>query len=161
MPRPAPIKTLGCITAMAFIAMALQSAPLEPSIPAIQLTFSEHAFRSILDRWQAAGVSRFKTHFLFDFPLLVSYGCFGYAVSRQTALFRRLHGRTRSLLAWSLPTAAIADAIENVLHLGFVFASGTVPGSLYFVSGGVASIKWLLIIIFVLAAAYAVLRSSR
>ena len=48
------IRLLALITAVLFAIMAIYTSSLEPSIPALQLTFTEPAFRAILEQWQAA-----------------------------------------------------------------------------------------------------------
>lgn len=140
--------------------MAAWTWPLKPSIPAIQLTFTEAAFRSILAEWKPVGIYIFKTHFAIDFPFLVCYGALGYLVSRDTSLLERHTQRVRSLLALSLPVAAALDAIENSLHLLFVLGPGPFSPSLYFVTGIAATIKWLLIAGFVGSSAYALYKTA-
>jgi len=155
-----PLRILGAVTALLFVAMVFHAARLEPSIPKIQLTFSEAAFRSILAQWQPSEVARFKSHFAIDFPFLVSYGLFGYFLCEHTALTRGLPALARSLLSWALPAAAVMDAGENLFHLYFVFAVSAMPVVLYFVSGVVATFKWLLIAAFVVSVGYARIRKA-
>lgn len=152
------VRILAAASALLFVAMALYTSPLDPSIPAIQFTFTESAFRRILNAWQPADVSRFKAHFAIDFPLLACYGALGYLLSKRTGLFRRATPRTRSLLALSLPVAAAADAIENALHLYFLYATAPLVRAWYVAAGVTASVKWLLIVTFVCCSVYALHR---
>ena len=140
--------------------MVFHAAPLEPSIPTIQFSFSEATFRSVLAQWQPSGVARFKRHFAIDFPFLVSYGFLGYFLSEHTSLTRGLPALARSLLSWALPAAAVMDAAENLFHLYFVFAVTAIQVVLYFVSGLVSTFKWLLIAAFVISVGYARIRKA-
>lgn len=149
------IRTLAIFSALLFAAMATYTWPLKPSIPAIQLTFTEYAFESILSSWKPEGISIFKAHFLIDFPFLICYGALGYLISKQTKLFNSFTPLVKSLLAFSLPIASVADATENLMHLHFLFNAGPFSQAQYFATGVAASIKWILIIIFVGYLAYA------
>jgi len=149
------LKILGTVTALLFVSMVTQSASLEPSIPTIQFSFSESSFKSIIAQWQFTGVVRVKTHFAFDFPFLLSYGVFGYALAAHTTLSRALPAILRFPFTWALPVAAAIDASENFLHLYFVHAATVTFPSLYFVAGVIATFKWLLIAAFVIGALYA------
>ncbi len=151
---------LGAVTALLFVVMAMQAAPLEPSVPELQLTFSEAAFRSILAQWQPSGVRRFAGHIAIDFAFLSSYGVFGYVLYRHGFNESRVSGQARAILAWTLPLAAVMDAAENVLHLLFLY-TGTVPALSYFVAGTVATAKWALIVGFALATGYHLIRPVR
>ncbi len=155
------IRALAIAAALLFTAMAVWTRPLKPNIPTLQLTFTEAAFRSILAEWQPAGVYIFKTHFAIDFPFLVCYGALGYLVARGTSLFARHTPRTRSLLAISLPVAAVLDAIENSVHLLFLLGTGPFSPTLYFATGIAAAIKWLLIAGFIASSAYALFKAAR
>jgi len=138
----------GLVAALLFVAMAIHSAPLAPTIPALQLAFSEAAFREILARWGTEGLLRFRWHFAIDFPFLLAYGTWGYLLATRTQLFAGLAG-WRRLLAWLLPAAAGLDALENLLHLYLVQADAGVPALLFPLAGSVAAGKWLLIGAFV------------
>jgi hypothetical protein len=154
------LKILGIVTGLLFVSMVTQSASLEPSIPTIQFSFSEASFKSIIAQWQSPGVARFKTHFAFDFPFLLSYGVFGYALAAYTALTGALPAILRSPFTWALPVAALMDASENLLHLYFVQAATVTFQGLYFVAGVVATFKWLLIAAFVIGVLYASVRNG-
>lgn len=143
------VRLAGAMTAMLFVAMAIHAAPLEPSIPEIQLTYSERSFRAILEQWQDDGIQRFRIHFAFDFPLLLSYGLFGYLYARSLSLRTARRALAEGILRWMLPGAALLDAAENLLHVHFI-QSTAVPGGLYTVAGLVATSKWLLIAAFLL-----------
>lgn len=135
--------------------MAVYTSPLDPSVPVIQFTFTESAFKNVLNSWRPTDIARFKGHFAIDFPFLLCYGVLGYLISKRTRLFRHFRDRTISLFAALLPIAAAADAIENALHLYFVFGTGTVLHALYLAAGIAASAKWMLIVAFVGSSAYA------
>ncbi len=140
------IGALATLAVLLFAAIAVHSSPLTPSIPKIQLTFTPAAFNAILTEWTPAGVDRFKAHFLLDYPFLVTYGAWGFLVATKTGLLAKVRPVTRTLLAFMLPAAALTDATENTLHLFFLFNNESIHPALYFVAGSVASVKWLLIV---------------
>ena len=149
------VRLLATVTALLFVAMALYTSPLEPSIPALQFTFTEAAFKALLEQWQPADITRFKYHFAIEFPFVLCYGLLGFMIATRTRLFQPFPYSARSLLAWSLPGAAAADAIENLLHWHLVLGHGPFASWLYLVAGIIASSKWLFIAIFIGCAAYA------
>ena len=140
---------IAAITAALFIAMVTFTLPLRPSIPQLQLTFTETAFKTIIDAWQPIGVERFKAHFAIDFPFLLCYGTLGYLIATRTKIFSHWPVGIQFLLAYCLPFAAGADVIENFLHLHLVSNAGHFPEPLYILAGTSASFKWLLDGIFV------------
>jgi hypothetical protein len=131
-----------------FLAMVWITAPLAPSGLALQFTFDEETFKAILTGWKPVGVARFRAHFLFDFPFLASYGCFGYLLACRSNLFARYGAAARMRLASLLPVAALLDATENLLHLYLLDVQKAAP-ALYALAGGVATAKWMLVVVFV------------
>jgi hypothetical protein len=154
------VRVLAAASTLLFVAMALYTSPLDPGIPAIQFTFTEAGFRSVLNAWRPADVARFRAHFAIDFPFLVCYGALGFLLTKRTGLFQSVKQRTKSLLAISMPVAAAADAIENALHLYFLYSTAPVAQALYFAAGVAASVKWLLIVTFVCCSVYALRRNA-
>lgn len=152
---------VGALAVALFVAMASYTAPLRPSIPELQFTYSTRAFHDIVAAWPADGIARFKKHFLIDFPFLLCYGVLGYFIATRTGLFARCSPRLRPALAPMLPAAAAADAVENLLH--FYLVSGTAPllDTPYVLAGAIALLKWLLIGLFVVAVAAALLTHAR
>jgi hypothetical protein len=151
----------GALALGLFGAMAVHSAPLSPGIPALQLTFNEADFKAILAQWGPEGIALFRSHFRIDFPVLVSYGAFGYLLVRYGCLFRQLDWATRSISSWTMPGAAGLDAIENLLHLWLISESGTHAPALYLIAGLVATGKWLLIANFMTGALYLLVTKLR
>ncbi len=144
-----PLCLSGTLTLVLFVLMALQSAPLSPAIPAIQLTFDEASFKAVLATWGAEGIKRFRTHFLIDFPFLVSYAVFGYRLARHCTPPGREGRPAYRLLAWTLPLAAALDACENLLHLAFIADGASPMAGAYLLAGLVSTGKWLLIAAFI------------
>ena len=66
----------------------------------------------------------------------------------------------KSLLTWALPFAAVMDAVENLLHLTFIYAGKGIPAAFYFVAGIAATFKWAVIAAFVIGAGYARVRNA-
>ncbi len=144
----------GALALGLFVAMAVHSSPLTPGIPALQFTFNETAFKAILAQWGPDGVDLFRRHFRIDFPVLASYGLFGYLLVRYGCLFRQLDRTTRRLSSWTLPGAAGLDAIENLLHLQLLSEPAPHAAALYPIAGLVATGKWLLIANFMAGTLY-------
>jgi hypothetical protein len=97
-------------------ALVAYLAPLQPNILALQFSFDQASFQSVLASWQPMGVLRYRIHLPIDFGLLICYGAFGYVVTRNTLVFSGFSPLTRMLVCGSMPTAALCDAIENSLH---------------------------------------------
>ncbi|NTV72037.1 MAG: hypothetical protein HGA71_18090 [Azonexaceae bacterium] len=144
----------GALALGLFVAMVIHSAPLSPGIPALQFTFNEADFKAILAQWGPDGIELFRHHFLVDFPVLISYGQFGYLLVRYGCLFQLLDETTRRLSCWSMPGAAVLDAIENLLHLQLISEATSHAPALYLIAGVVATGKWLLIANFMTGALY-------
>lgn len=144
----------GALALGLFIIMAVHAAPLSPGIPALQLTFNEADFKAILALWGPDGVALFRRHFYIDFPVLASYGLFGYLFAHHGCLSRLLDRRVRRLSGWIMPAAAGLDAFENLLHLHLLSESGTHAPALYRLAGLVATGKWLLIANFMAGTLY-------
>lgn len=150
MPRQYKLWLSSATALLLFLAMVVYTWPLKPGIPCLQLTFSETAFKDILAQWGAVGQLRFRAHFFIDFPVLVSYGVFGYLLATASPLFKKQSARHRIWLAWALPLAATLDVLENLLHLHLIAEPSTSLPALYLGAGIVASCKWLLIAVFAL-----------
>lgn len=149
---------LGLIAAALFAAIALYLQPLEPNVISLQFTFRESAFLAVLHDWQADGIARFRAHFVADYALLVCYGTFGYTFARRARVFSSCPPGRKRLLTWALPLAALADAIENALHLYLSFAATQAAAALFPAAGVAATLKWLLLGVF---AAVAVLSLAK
>ena len=137
-----------------FIAMVVQSSPLVPGIPALQLTFNETAFKAVLAQWGPDGIARFRAHLRIDFLVLTSYGVFGYLFVRYRGLFQHLGKAARRVAGWAMPVAAMLDAIENLLHLQLISEPATHAPALYLAAGLVSTGKWLLIASFLAGTLY-------
>lgn len=137
-----------------FVAMGIYTHPLSPSIPELQLTFTEEGFYKILNQWDAREFAIFKGHFFIDFVFLLHYGVLGYVLTTRTRLFRHLNPALKAAFTWMLPGAAVLDAVENVLHLSMIAVFDSISPWLYLVAGGIATFKWLLILFFVISAGF-------
>ena len=145
----------GALALLLFAAMAIHSAPLSPSIPVIQFTYGEAAFKAVLAQWGPIGIERFRSHFFIDFPFLTSYAVFGYLLARHAVPADTPNNTARTFLTWALPLAAVLDAGENLLHLRFI-ADGAYPmAGAYLLAGVVATGKWALIAAFIIGFFYA------
>ena len=139
---------LGLSAAALFVGIAVYLLPLTPSVVSLQLTFSEPAFLAVLHDWGSDGVARFRAHFVADYALLVCYGAFGFVFARRAGFLNGRSPMWRGVLTWALPSAALADAIENALHLYLSSAAPYVETALFPAAGVVAALKWLLLAVF-------------
>jgi hypothetical protein len=145
-------RVLAACMAVLFLALGVHLHPLEPSIVVLQFTFSEAAFQAVLRAWGIAGVALYRSHFPADFVLLLCYGTWGIVQGRAWA--GRARGRTHAAgLVWTLPLAAVADAVENAVHLSLMDDQGGTAAWWYAAAGGAAALKWLGIVLFIVAAA--------
>lgn len=150
--------TLGIVTLALFVGLGVYLAPLNPDIVTLQFTFSPVTFQAVLDAWGPEGVARYRAHLPVDGVLLLCYGALGYGLSTATALFTPFSPAARRFLAAVLPLAACCDSVENLLHWTLTAANGPGPAGLYAVAGISSTLKWLGIILFLLAALVALLR---
>lgn len=127
-------KTPVWIACALFVAMLVLTTPLAPALPVLQLTFNREAFTAVLAGWTAQGEAwRFTQHFWLDVPFLLAYGWAGW------------QWRTRQPLAGLLLVgAALADGLEDALHLGFLGWPGLAPDALYLLAGWAAMVKFKL-----------------
>lgn len=133
-----------------FAGMAWLTAPLQPGVPALQLTFSREGFEGVLSRWAAAGEDwRFARHFWLDYPFALLYGWLGW------------RWRHQGLPGWLLLGAAGADLLENTLHVSFLLHPSAVPEGAYLLAGGAAMVKFKLLAVATLVAVVARVRRRR
>lgn len=139
------LKTHFALIVVLFVGIGIYLSPLHPSFLCLQFTFNEQSFNNILSEWQRDGVTHYRAHFPADFLLLVSYALFGYrfGIARAAVLSKQLW--LRGFLIWSLPVAAMADALENILHLALTGGTVSSSTSVYLLSGIAACIKFVFI----------------
>lgn len=152
----APLKLAAVACVLLFGGLGAYLAPLQPSVVALQLTFTPEAFARVLQAWGPEGVQRFRNHLAVDGVLLLSYGAAGYWAVVRTRFFEPL--AQQMPLRWVallLPLAAAFDAGENVLHWGLTGGdalSAPVGAAWYLAAGLCAAFKWVGIGAFALAA---------
>ena len=142
-------------------ALGAYLAPLQPNILALQFSFDQASFQSVLASWQPMGVMRYRVHLPIDFGLLICYGAFGYVVSRNTLVFFAFSPRAIRLLRWSMPTAALCDAIENSLHWHLTSGATHFDPMLYPIAGVSTVLKFALLGFFLLSFIAATVRPRR
>lgn len=132
-----------------FMGLGVYLAPLQPSVVALQLTFTPDAFTQVLQAWGPEGVQRFRNHLPIDGLLLLSYGAAGYWAVTRTRFFAPLAQRMPlRWIALVLPFAAVCDAGEDLLHwmltgADVLSSAVTLTSEWYLVAGVCASSKWL------------------
>ncbi len=154
------VRSLGVFSVGMFAALALYLAPLEPSLVALQLTFSAQSFRQVLYAWGPEGVALFRSHLPFDGVLLLAYGAFGYLAAARTRWFAAWYRGRQAPLAILLlmPLTALADCLENTFHWFLTGTSAPQLEWLYWMSGAFASLKFAGIACFAVLAVVARIR---
>lgn len=157
-PAHAGLWQAGLLTLALAAALAWFLAPLWPAALALQFASTPSAFGRIIHLWSAEDLARYRGHLVADFALLAAYGLFGYRLATRTRLFGG--HLLRPLAAWLLPTAAVFDAGENVLHLWLTAAPRFGVPAVYAAAALGATLKWLLILGFTVLSALALLRAG-
>lgn len=151
------VRLSGALAAVLFIGLAWYLAPLEPGVIALQFAFTPRAFASIVHAWPAEHLARYRAHLPVDMLLLTAYGSFGWLLATRTALFARCRAGLRRVAAWALPLAAFFDAIENGLHGWLSAAPRFGMPAVYAAAATASTLKWMLLLGFAAAVAYAML----
>lgn len=146
------------IAAALFIGLGGYLAPLEPSVLALQLTFTPRAFGTIVHVWPPEHLARYRAHLPVDMLLLAAYGAFGWLLATRTALWAGAATTWRRLATWALPLAAVFDALENVLHWWLTASPRFGLPAVYALAGGAAAAKWALVLVFTALVAHALSR---
>jgi hypothetical protein len=129
---------------------------LDPWHLRTQFVYRAEDFQAINASWSKQGqLGAYRRFVAIDFITLVSYGAFGYLWVAATPQFAVFVG-WRQMIALLLPAAAVVDACENMLHLGFTSsAASAFPRAAYPVAGTLSAVKFLAIAVFALATSYA------
>jgi len=135
-------------------------APLEPDVLVLQFAFTPRAFGEVIHAWPAEHLSRFRAHLAADCALLLSYGAFGFLLATRTPVLAALPGAVRRWVRWALPLAAVFDATENALHLWLTEVPRFGVPLPYLIAATCASLKWLLLLAYALAVAFALARAE-
>lgn len=151
----------GIVTLGLLCALGIYLAPLKPNILALQFAFTPRAFGEVVHLWTGEPLHRYRVHLLVDYALLASYGLFGYLLTTQTSVFDAFKARHRRWLAWTLPLAAVFDAVENSFHLWLTEVPRFGVPLPYLLAALAASAKWVLLFTFGLAVAVALLGGRR
>lgn len=158
----APLKLAAAACVLLFGGLGIYLAPLQPSVVALQFTFTPDAFAQVLQAWGPEGVQHFRTHLPVDGFLLLSYGVAGYWAVARTRFFEPLAKRLPlRWVALLLPLAALCDAGENLLHWGLTgddALAAPAVAAWYMAAGLCAAFKWVGVGVFALAALIARLR---
>jgi hypothetical protein len=151
----------GAAAVALFVAMQRRLGHLKPNLFWAQVTFTERQFRAVVEKWGEQGLARFGAHFGLDYCFLVSYGLFGWSLGSWLQSGSGAGAFCQSAALWALPIAAVFDAIENVFHQRFMASPPySLPGAAFLASGLASSVKWLLSLVFPLAAACVALRNA-
>lgn len=148
-----PVWFFGLSSLALLLGLALYLAPLQPPLLALQFTFSPQAFEAVTAQWGAQGVALFRSHLYPDFALMACYALYGVATVQRTRLF---HMRHVPPIVWFavMPLAALADVVENSLHLAITAPQAQAAAWWYLAAGISATLKFALMVFFVLVAAW-------
>ena len=152
------IATAAYIASQANLARIL--GPLDPSIFALQLAFTPEQFWQVIEKWGTNGVSRYQSHFIYDFIHPFIYAALGYVWVRYTTLFLAMSNGANKFFAAALPVAGLCDLVENSIHVYLLSHGSGFGGNLVLVSGTASSIKWALAAIFIAALVTLGIRAS-
>lgn len=141
----------GLLSLAILIALGVHLAPLQPPLVALQFTFNQSDFEAVTRQWGPQGVALFRSHLYPDFALMACYALYGVLSVHYTRLFNM---RYVPPFFWycMLPMAALADVLENTLHLAITAPGAQVQAWLYCAAGISASVKFGLIVVFLLVA---------
>lgn len=148
-----PVWFFGSSSLALLLALAYYLAPLHPSLLALQFTFRPQTFEAVTAQWGAQGVALFRSHLYPDFALMACYALYGVFTVQRTRLF---HMRYVPPVFWYviMPLAALADVVENSLHLA-ITAPQVQPQTWWYQAAGFsATLKFALILFFLLVAAW-------
>lgn len=149
---------LGALALFAVLLVAL--APLEPGVLALQMAYTPRRFGAIVHQWSPAQLMLYRAHLPFDGLLLLLYGSFGWLLAAHTRVLAPLPRRLQRLAAPWLPTAALCDAIENLLHGWLTEAPRFGAAGLYLWASGCSLLKWFLLAGYALLVAAALWRDA-
>lgn len=135
--------------------------PQAEDILRFQTTFSPAAFWQIVGDWGSEGSARYIAHFPDDTLHALIYGTLGVVIATCTPLFKHTAPLVRRLAVAALPTAALCDLIENYGHETLLRTGASAHSGLVALAAGFASIKWLIVAVFVSAVVIAALRRFR
>ena len=149
---------LACVAALLFVGMGVLLADLQPNVMALQFAYTPTRFQAVLDQWGSEGLRLFQLHLLPDFLMLTAYGAFGYLFARRTSWLESWPESQRKMLGALLPVAALCDALENTCHMVLLAGQADMSATWVFAASALASVKWLLLLAFVVWLALAALR---
>lgn len=146
---------LGVFSLALLVGLGVYLAPLDPHLVALQFSFTQESFGTVLSMWGPAGVARFRSHLPVDGLLLLGYGMFGYRLAGLSPWLGVYSPANRRMLAWLLPLAALGDAGENVMHWLLTAPQAGYPAWAYALAGACASLKWCGLLVFAAAVVWA------
>jgi hypothetical protein len=146
---------LGALALALLGLIAWMLADLEPGVLDLQFAFSPRAFGEVVHAWSAEQLAAYRWHLVVDGLLLGVYGAFGVLFVGRSGLFAHVSARLTWLARACLPLAAVFDGAENALHGWLTAAPRFGVPAVYAASGVCASLKWALLLLFVLLVAHA------
>lgn len=153
------------VAAVLIVANNVALRRLRPHHLAPQAARNAEAFRAIVEQWSRDGMlGAYRTWLWIDFATLAGYGIGGTLWTQGDAAVAALAPALRAVLP-CLPTlAAVADAVENVLHLRLTSPRRAgMPDAAYALARVASLTKFALIGVFLalLAFAHVALRAGR
>jgi len=134
-----------------------------PGVVALELAFSEEAFRRITTQWGAEGVHAYRTSTIYiDYWFPIAYALL---LSSLIAILTVTPGETpsrRQVTCFALPfIAGLFDWVENTLHLVLLRDPSNLSARLVLVASIAAAIKWGLVVLSILFILYITLDNIR
>jgi hypothetical protein len=146
---------------MLFLGAADRQAPLgTPGIVQLEVAFSEDNFRDIVERWSEVGTLQVQRRNLWiDLLFPFAYASFLSSLLAWLAIRPSQEPNTSLVRLLILPfIAGLFDWVENFSLLFLLRDSCGYSQPLIFFSSTVASMKWVLILVSVLAIVYHIVR---
>lgn len=134
------------------------AAPM--GILSLQFACGTEAAHAILAGWDGPARLHARLSLYWDMGFALAYGVALTALTQRFFAWRARHGRPfRAVIAWLPIWAALADGLENLLHLSLITANGpAVIDLLAPLACGAALLKWSLLAVWLLGLGWTALR---
>ena len=137
-------------------------SPLKHEPLLLQLTFSKSVFSDIIIKWGEQDLLIYRSHYYFDFPHAIIYAIFlsstiAYLTYKTDKITPPVH-----IILFMLPYfAGFCDIIENTIHLIVIQKIYDSSELLIILSAAMATTKWVLAGISILAIIYFLIQKKR
>ena len=110
---------------------------------ALQTTFTQAGFASIVSTWGPAEFAKLRAHFRVDMLHPIWYALFLAALLAKLFNVNNFSKRY-NVFIWTPIIAGLCDFVENAIHAPFVFKVYSMPQPYIFLGAFFATVKWCL-----------------